>query len=163
LQGLAGLRTKIAFPYLKNFANQGDSTVVLNRADLVVTPDPGSGIPYVPVPRLTLYRLDIAKQRAGISDQGTLDPRSAGLGTFGGYYDKTKKEYHFIVTTYIADLMSGRIKDYGTYIAPTDTISRTSLSITPSAQSAARTIAIGTDKSSPYRIKLNLIYTKVRK
>jgi len=35
--------------------------------------------------------------------------------------------------------------------------------ILPTTQVAARTIAIGTNASSPYRIKLNVIYTKIAK
>ncbi|WPU94971.1 DUF4270 family protein [Mucilaginibacter sabulilitoris] len=167
LQGLAGLRAKVSFPDLSKF---NPDSIVLNRAELVISPQPGSGIPYAPTPKLTMYQLDIAHQRTYLQDATETDPRSQ-VGVFGGGYSKTRKEYHFLVTAYIQDLIRKKTKDYGTYIAPVDTTdvttgsSGTTLlsSIAPSAQVAARTIAVGSDKNSPYHIKLNIIYTRVRK
>ena len=166
LQGLSGLRAKVSFPGLDKF--NADS-IVLNRAELVITPQPGSGIPYAPLPKLTMYQLDIAHQRTYIQDASTADGR-AQPSIFGGGYNKTKKEYHFLVTSYIQDLIRKKTIDYGTYVAPIDTTelvtsngSVTGTSIRPSAQTAARTIAVGSDKSSPYHIKLNIIYTRIRK
>jgi hypothetical protein len=167
LQGLAGLRAKISFPNL--LANlRGDllkngSDIVLNRAELVITPSPGSGTPYSPLPKITMYRLDIAHQRSFVEDASAADPRSGGIATFGGFYNPTQKEYHFIVTAYLQDLLLKKTIDYGTYIAPIDTTNRTSVDVGATPQVAARTIAVGTDKTSPYHIKLNIIYTKVAK
>ena len=163
LQGLAGLRAKVSFPDLSKF---NPDSIVLNRAELVITPVPNSGIPYAPLPKLTMYQLDIAKQRTLIQDASSTDPR-AQVGAFGGGYSKTQKEYHFIVTAYIQDLIRKKTIDYGTYVAPVDTTevnSQTgSTNISPTAQIAARTVAVGSDKTSPYKIKLNIIYTRVRK
>jgi hypothetical protein len=162
LQGLAGLRAKVSFPDLSKLPD----SIVLNRAELVITPVPNSGIPYAPLPKLTMYQLDIAKQRTLIQDASPTDAR-AQAGVFGGGYSKTKKEYHFIVTAYIQDLLLKKTIDYGTYVAPVDTTevnSQTgSTNISPTAQVAARTVAVGSDKTSPYKIKLNIIYTKIRK
>ncbi|MEZ2335121.1 DUF4270 family protein [Mucilaginibacter sp. RCC_168] len=167
LQGLAGLRAKISFPGLDKF---NPDSIVLNRAELVITPQPNSGIPYAPLPKLTMYQLDIAHQRTYIQDASPADARNQ-ISAFGGRYDKTKKEYHFLVTAYIQDLIRKKTIDYGTFVAPIDTteittISGSSLSttsITPSVQTAARTVVIGSDKASPYKIKLNIIYTRIRK
>jgi hypothetical protein len=167
LQGLAGLRTKISFPNLlanlrSNLAKK-DSDVVLNRAELVITPIPGSNIPYRPIPKISMYKLDIAHQRISVEDANTSDPRSGGVGVFGGYYSSARKEYHFIITAYLQDLLLKRTVDYGTYIAPIDTTNTTAVDIAPTAQIAARTVAVGTDKTSPYKIKLNIIYTRIAK
>jgi hypothetical protein len=165
VQGLAGLRAKISFPNL--LANlrgnllKKDSDIILNRAELVVTPIPGTGIPYSPEPKLTMYRLDLAHQRAEIEDATTTDPRSGGVGVFGGFYNPTQKEYHFIITAYLQDLLLNKTVDYGTYIGAIDTTNTTGIDIAPTVQVAARTGAVGTDKTSPYRIKLNIIYTKI--
>jgi hypothetical protein len=163
LQGLAGLRAKVSFPDLSKF---NPDSIVLNRAELVITPVPNSGIPYAPLPKLTMYQLDIAKQRIVIQDASSTDSR-AQIGVFGGGYSKTKKEYHFIVTAYIQDLIRKKTIDYGTYVAPVDTTEVNSTTgatnISPTAQVAARTVAVGSDKTSPYKIKLNIIYTRVRK
>lgn len=161
LQALAGLRAKISFPDIKNtFASLG-SDVVINRAELVVTAAPGTIIPYAPAARLTMYQLDIAKQRLRVQDASTTDPRGVNaLSYFGGYYNKANSEYHFLVTAFVQDLLRGKTVDYGTYIAPVDpTPPTTTLNIAPTASYAERTITPG--KNSPYRIKLNIIYTKI--
>jgi len=181
LQGLGGLRARIKFPHLlanirSNLANK-DSDIVVNRAELVVTVNPGSNIPYGPLPQLTLYRLDLANQRTLVPDASSADPRSGGAAVFGGIAAKINNsstnnvpliQYHFIITAYIQDLLSGKAKDYGTFIAPVDTTatsSGTSLSSAnylPTSQASARTIAVGADPASPYRMKLNIIYTKIK-
>lgn len=167
VQGLAGLRAKISFPNL--LANlrgnllKKDSDIILNRAELVVTPIPGTGIPYSPEPKLTMYRLDLAHQRAEIEDATAGDPRSGGVAVFGGFYVPTQNEYHFILTAYLQDLLLAKTVDYGTYIGAIDNTNTTAIDIAPTVQVAARTAAVGTDKTSPYRIKLNIIYTKISK
>jgi hypothetical protein len=166
LQGLAGLRAKISFPNLllnlRNNLLKKDSDIVLNRAELVVTPVPGSGIPYSPLPEITMYRLDIAKQRIELQDASSSDPRSGGAGVFGGYYSSTNQNYHFIITAYLQDLLLKKTVDYGTYIGPVDLSSATSVPIAPTVQVGARTVAGGgANKSAPYSMKLNIIYTKI--
>lgn len=167
LDGLGGLRAKISFPnFLQNLrANllKKDSDILINRAELVITPQPNTYIPYQPLPKITMYRLDLANQPSAIQDASSTDPRSGGIGTFGGYYSPVKGNYHFILTAYLQDLLNGVNPSYGTYIAPVDTSNTTTVDFLPTAQVAARTVAVGTDASSQYRIKLNIIYTKVRK
>ena len=167
LQGLGTLRAKVGFPGLSKLI--ADS-IVLNRAELVITPVQGSGIPYAPLPKLTMYQLDIAKQRILIQDASSSNPLYQ-TGIFGGFYTNTTKEpvkaYRFVITSYIQDLIRKKTTDYGTYIAPVDVTEVNSTTgatgIAPSAQIAARTILIGSDKNSPYRIKLNIFYTKIHK
>jgi len=165
LQGPAGLRAKISFPYIKNIIKSLGSDIVLNRAELVITPAPGSIIPFAPLPKITMYRYDLAGQREEIQD-GVPDPRSTGLAAFGGYYTTAGAGYHFILTAYISDLMRGLTTDYGTFLGAVDagsTTATTQVDIAATPQVAGRTFAIGTDKTSPYRIKLNIIYTKIAK
>jgi hypothetical protein len=162
LKGALGLRAKVSFPNIKNiFASVGN--VVINRAELVVKAAPGTTIPYRAAPRLTMYQWDIAKQRIRIQDASANDPRGVnGVSTFGGFYNSATGEYHFTVTGYIQDLISGKTVDYGTFIAPVNpTTSSTSIDIAPTAQFAERVISFG--KNSPNRIKLNIIYTKINK
>ncbi|AYL97722.1 DUF4270 family protein [Mucilaginibacter celer] len=162
MQGLAGLRAKVSFPGLEKLA---DSAIVLNRAEIVITPKAGSGVPYAPLPKLTMYKLDLAKQRALIQDANGNDPRSQ-TSLFGGRYDRTKKEYHFLVTAYVQDLISKKTVDYGTFIAPVDTTlinTTTGIDVGPTVLTAARSVLVGSDKTSPYSIRLNIIYTRIRK
>jgi hypothetical protein len=161
LKGLAGLRAKVSFPNIKNiFAGVGN--VVINRAELVVKAAPGTTIPYRAAPRLTMYQWDIAKQRIEIQDASGTDPRGInGVSTFGGLYNSANGEYHFTVTGYIQDLISGKTVDNGTFIAPVNPTAGSSIDITPTVQFAERVISVG--KNSPDRIKLNIIYTKINK
>ncbi|MEO8884625.1 MAG: DUF4270 family protein, partial [Mucilaginibacter sp.] len=162
LQGLAGLRAKISFPYLKNILKTIGSDIVLNRAELIITPNPGSEIPFAPIPQISMYRYDLAHQRAPVEDASSADPRVLDYGYFGGFYSTTTKNYHFTITAYIEDLLRGRTVDYGTFLGPVDADDR-QLSYAATPTTAARTFAIGTDSTSPYRIKLNIIYTKLAK
>jgi hypothetical protein len=157
LQGLAGLRAKLSIPNVKDiFKNDGGSdNVVLNRAELVIKVNPGTTTPFAPNKRLNLYRYDIAGQRVAVQDASTTDPRSTN---FGGGYNATTGEYHFIVTAYLQDLLRGKSVDYGTYIGPVDPTG-TIFDPTPAATYAERSIIVG--KNSPYRVKLNIIYTKI--
>lgn len=167
LQGLAGLRTKISFPnFLANLRAKlalQNKDIVLNRAELIITPNPGAAIPYRPLPRLTMYKLDIAHQRASVQDAVANDPRSGGSSVFGGYYSPAKKSYSFIITAFLQDLLLKKTQDYGTYIAPADTTDKSTIATATVPQASARTVAIGLDNNSAYKIKLNVIYTEVNK
>jgi hypothetical protein len=170
LQGLAGLRTKVSFPNLlaniRNTLLKKDSDIILNRAELVVTPVPGSGIPFSPLPRITMYALDIAHQRVTLEDASASDPRSGGVSVFGGFYSTSTQSYHFIITAYLQDLLLKYTADYGAYIGPVDlnASNTTTVDVAATPQVGARTVAGGgANKSLPYRMKLNVIYTKVAK
>lgn len=179
LQGLGGLRNKISFPYLKNFVadskkpeNGGNpnTRIVVNKAELVIDLSEGSDVfPFSAAPRLSLYRLDLAGQRANVPDndnsiqgQYTGDRRALGSEVlFGGYFDSVRKRYLFTVTSYIQDLLDGKTEDYGTFLAPS---SATEFNISPSVTSAARSIIkkwkkdpVATDRL----IKLNIYYTQI--
>ena len=165
LQGLAGLRAKISFPYLRHILDTVGSRIVINKAELVITPVPGSDIPYHALPKLTMYQYDNTHNPIQLQDANAGiggDPRSGGIAVFGGFYLPALKSYHFIVTGYIQDLMDGKTKDYGTFIAPVDTTNRRTVDIGTTPQTAGRSIIVGTDKNSPYRIKLNIVYTKLK-
>nr|WP_067059939.1 DUF4270 family protein [Mucilaginibacter sp. L294] len=157
LQGMAGLRAKLTLPDVKGiFAGDGGSdNVILNRAELIVKVDPSTTTPFAPSKRLTLYKYDIAHQRVVLQDASSTDPRSTG---FGGGYNSSTGEYHFIITAYLQDLLRGKTIDYGTYIGPVDPTG-TTVDVTPVSTYADRSIVVG--KNSPYRIKLNIIYTKI--
>lgn len=168
LQGLAGLRSKISFPYIRQLITKlgGPDSVVLNRAELVLTAAPASDIPafLAPVPKLTLYRLDIAGQRTEIEDASIgSDPRAYTVGEFGGFYNQNTRTYNFLITSYLQDIITNKTIDYGTYIAPIDDTNTQSVDVAATPEVAARTVAVGGSKTSPYRIRLNIIYTKIPK
>jgi hypothetical protein len=168
LQGLAGLKAKISFPSLllnlrkALLAEKPASDILINRAELVITPAPGTFIPFQPLPKIGMYQLDLAGQPEVIQDAST-DVRSGGFSVFGGFYSPSKGDYHFIITAFLQDQLSGKSVSSATYITPVDTTNKSSVDYFPTPQIAARTVAVGTDKTSQFRIKLNIIYTKIAK
>ncbi|RZK77313.1 MAG: DUF4270 family protein, partial [Pedobacter sp.] len=143
LQPMAGLKNKIAFPYLGKFASE-IGKVAINKAELVIDLSSGSDvIPYGAAPRLALYRYDIAERRQNLPDNNpgsqtvAGDPRAVSPQIFGGYYNSVTRQYIFAVTAYVQDLMDGKTKDYGTFLAPTPI---NEFSIFPSVSTAARSV-----------------------
>jgi len=154
LQGLSGLRNKISFPHLSSFIKNLGAKVVINKAELVIDLSSGSDVnPFVPAPRLALYTYDIAGVRANIRD----NHGASGSTTFGGTYDTTKKNYRFIVTSYLQDLIDGKSVDYGTYLS---TSSSTEFDLNPPITSASRSI-IGSFSNNTNKVRLNIYYTKI--
>ncbi len=169
LQGLAGLRAKISFPYLQNIVKKLGSRIVVNKAEVVITPDSATTTPYKPQQKLTMYRYDITHTPIELQDASSTDPRGNSLANFGGFFNAGYQNYHFNVTAYVQDMMDGKTVDYGTYIATVDPLSTntTTVDYLPTVETAGRTVAVGTvtDPSSRYykaRIKLNIIYTKIK-
>jgi hypothetical protein len=170
LQGLASLRAKISLPYIKTLFKSLGNNVVINRAEIVLTAAPGSDIPsyLTPQPYLSLYRYDIAHQRVSVEDASSSDPRAYSGTVFGGIYNLTTQQYHFLVTSYVQDLIDGATIDYGTYIGViSGTDVGTSVDIAATPEAAGRSVVVGSPKSTsslyPYRVKLNVIYTVTKK
>ncbi len=168
LQPMGGVRTKLDFPYLKDFA-KNIGKIAINKAELVIDVNNGTDVwPYYSAPRLALYRYDIAGQRGKITDNDVAtqkyagDPRSIPSNSFGGYYNYFKKQYIFVVTAYIQDLIDGKTENYGTFLAPTASDEFSYLS--SSYSSAARSV-IGAYKKNPSTgeplMKLHIYYTKI--
>lgn len=172
LQGLAGVRTKISFPSLKNFTSVYGKAVV-NKAELVVDLSAGTyAFPFAPSQRLSLYRWDIAEQEVNVPDHDqsgtspsggsyTGDARAKTDAVFGGYYDSLKNRYIFNVTAYVQDLIDGTKIDYGTFIAP-EALAATSFNLgTSRVLTPASRAVIGTFGNTTNRLKLNIYYTKI--
>lgn len=156
VQGLAGLRTKVNFPYLTSLKALGNITI--NKAELVIDAEGGSA-PFTPIRRLMLYRTDIAHQRQLLPDLSNTDIRAISEGGFGGIYDSVKKRYKFSITSYVQDIIDGKIKQFDTFIAPADIKDDRMTAIFPSASVAGRSI-LGTKDNPVYKMRLNIIYTK---
>lgn len=148
-QPLAGLRTKISFANLDAIRALGK--IAINKAELVVYVEPGTETIFKPLPRLTLYRTDIAGQRQ-IADQ---------VSYLGTPYDTDKKRYVFNVSSYIQNLVNGKDKQYNTYIAPVDVnfLNTQAANISPVLTTAARSVLAGNNHEN-LKIKLNIYYTK---
>ena len=154
-QGLLGVKTKISFPDLTKF-NATYGKAIVNKAELVVSLSAGTfTYPFSAAQRLSLYRWDIAEQPANISDFTKYSTGNPAI--FGGYFDSINNRYVFLVTSYVQELIDGKVIDYGTFIAPT---SLSEFQITPSATAAARSV-IGSFGNTTNKVKLNIYYTKI--
>lgn len=163
LQPLAGLRNKISFPNLAKFAAEAGK-IVINKAELVIDLSAGTDIkPFAALPRLALYKFDIAEKRQNLIDNSpTTSNRALDPLVFGGFFDPVKKRYTFVITSHIQNLLTGKIKDYGTFLAPTPIDQFQYLS--PTLVTGARSV-IGSYKKNPAigdnTMKLNIYYTKI--
>ena len=155
IQPLGGVKTRLTFPYVQNLKALGDITI--NKAELVVQVETGTDI-FAPAPRLFLYRTDIAEQRQLMPDV------ILGLSdiSLGGFYDIPKKQYKFALTAYIQDILSGKLTQYNTFITAIDSKANSTAGLLPSATTASRVVIGSGSKTAPLKMKLNVIYTKVK-
>lgn len=152
LKGLGGTFVKVEFPYLDSLKKLGKN-IAINRAELVLYTEntPANNL-YKPISKLRTYRWDIAHRPQFIPDESPNDPRYLGPGFIGGFYNSTSKSYTFNFTGYVQDLISGKIKNYGTFITPSD--------FTPSSalNNLGRSI-VGGGVNTAYKVKLRVFYT----
>lgn len=143
IQALAGIKTKLEIPHIKNIIEDGP--VIINKAELVVTLDSGSDDDYTAIQTLQIVGIDADGQPFFISDF------FEGASFYGGgiEVDGQIKTYTFNISRHIHDLIYNTPIDYGMYIFAT------SKSI-----SANRTV-IRSEKSPTGKMKLNITYSKL--
>lgn len=171
VQPLGGYRARIKFTELEVLKalvakNAGENkTITINRAELIVpevgAATPGTGTYLAPSPRLALYRTDIAGVRQPVPDNAVqMDPRFLAEPLFGGFYNSAKREYRFVVTSYVQDLLTGRLKEFDTYIAPIRVNFTGQANISASSITARRAVLPGKTSTSANKVRLNIVYTK---
>jgi hypothetical protein len=153
IQPLGGVKAQITFPYIQNLKSLGNITI--NKAELIVQIDNGSDI-FAPAPRLYMYRTDIADQKQLLPDV------AIGLSdlSLGGFYDTAKKQYRFTLTSYIQNLLNGKLVQYKTYIAAVDTKATSQSGLFPSGTTVSRAVIGSGSSAASTKMKLNIIYTK---
>jgi len=157
LQGTSGLRNKISFPHLANLVQSLGGKVIINKAELVVPIEAGSDVsPFDPASRMALYRYDIGGQRVHIPDVEVLLPDSRVVPSYIGRYNSTNKNYTFIVTRYMQELLDGKTVDYGTFLSPSVDYDLFGL-----PTSSSRSV-IGSFGNTTNKVKLNIYYTKIK-
>ncbi len=154
IKGLSGTQIKIDFPYLSKLKLLGNN-IAINRAELILQVVNGTETPYKPIPLLRSFRWDIAERPQYIPDESPNDPRNIGAGFIGGFYNSTTKSYIFNYTGYIQDLISGKTKNYGTFITTSDFTNPRSILNAP-----GRSQAGGSNAS--YKVKLKIYYTDLK-
>jgi hypothetical protein len=153
LKGLAGTYVKVEFPYLDKLKGLGEN-VTINRAELIFyTDDNATYGNYDPISRFRTYRWDIANRPQLIPDVSPNDPRYLGPGFVGGYYSSATKSYVFNFTGYIQDLLRGKLKNYGTFITPSD------FSTAANGLNTLGRSVVGGGSNTNYKVKLRIFYT----
>ena len=158
--GPLGVNTQISFPFLDQLKGLG---IVVNKAELVLYPDPSAleeSFP-TPAPRLTLFQRDLAGQPKPIPDGDTrqnYDPRSFGVG-FGGFYQEEPQQYTFILTSFIQDYLMDKFTSPSVYIGPASPLDEQTVPYLPVINAASRAILSGNAGGS-FDMQLKIYYTK---
>ncbi|UKJ07567.1 DUF4270 family protein [Solitalea lacus] len=147
VQAMAGVKTKVKFPYIKQLVK--DNKKAINKAELVITIDPGTTGTFTTPARIILNKgLDNAGSYIQIADLSVADhrmsPPAAGLS---GLYNTSKKTYAVLVTKYIQDILDGKETDDNLF-----------LTFDNPAASAERAV-LGGPKGPSYSMKLRIIYS----
>ena len=170
LQAPAGLRMRVHIPFIDELKNRN---LAVNKAELVLyTTTPSEDGLGLQAPRLTLYREDIAGQRQPVpdGDSRSSNNRFAGDGrslwyrynswqAFGGFLDKEEdNRYVFHLTSYIQDILQGKINSSEFFIAPVSSTDNT-IPYNSVLNAGGRAI-IDNGESSEWKMKLNIYYTQ---
>jgi len=143
-QAMAGVKTFIRFPYLRNYYLQGNAAV--NEARFFLNARTEDGSLFAPAANLVLVRSDGEDGYDFLSDQ------VEGTEYFGGVYDADKQGYWFRITYTVQDLMRQAYPDYGF-----------ELFISGGSLNAERVILAGTSPVDPVpvdqRMRLVITYT----
>lgn len=111
IQTMSGLKGAIQFPWLDNLKGL---PVVINKAELVLPVEYYSSSSYYPISRLFLVRTD------EYGNEETLPDLNEGDAHAGGYYDNTKKEYRFLITRYVQQILYNKLENTGLRVLSTE-------------------------------------------
>ncbi len=146
VQGMAGVKTKIEFPYLMRWVDNG--LIGVNKAELLISVDTNL---------LDLYKLDTFAAPSslilfGINDDGTsyaIPDAFEGATYFGGSLNSGTVQYKFNIARYLQQILDGDRNNNGLYILASN-----------GAVFANRAV-IGGATSATRPMKLNITYTKI--
>jgi hypothetical protein len=139
VQSLSGVKGGIYIPYLENLKNL---PIVINKAELILPVDYYSGSSYYPIENLLLVRLNED------GEEVTLPDLAEGLGFAGGEYDVLNKEYRFLFTRYVQQVLYGRIENTELRILATE-----------AGVTGNRTVFNGPNTTNREKPKLVITYT----
>lgn len=138
---MAGVKTKIEIPHIKNLAASGP--IIINKAELVITLEPGTeGNFDDPLESMSLVGIDEN------GDAFFLPDFFEGIDYYGGSYDDVTKTYRFNIARHINDLVY-KPGNYGMYL------------VANGASITSRRSVLGSDKNPIRKIKLNITYSKL--
>ena len=137
---LAGLKTKVSFPYLKHFTDSG--SILINKAELVIREISDSLEVTKPVPENIL----LFSKNASDEYEFPIDYYER---SYDGSFNSSARTYTFGITRTIQRILDGTITDYGY-----------TLNILGS-MIAGNSATIGSGKPGVSQMKLRLYYTKL--
>jgi hypothetical protein len=151
IQGLGGLKTRITIPALDSLKD-----VVINKAEITLTqkidPTKTDSIFKTP-PQIVCVTADSTGRDLGIPDNQQFFPNPGGVKvskvTLGR---ESYAQYTFSVATQLQEIVSGITEDRGLFLI-----------IFKRAESADRIMAGGANRNDNLKMKLDLIYTPIRK
>ncbi len=142
VQAMSGTKAAITFPYIKDWSQ--NSSIAINKAELIFTPDSDSYSSYLPHPQLQLL-LDSLGTFNNLPDESFTDGYE-----FDGTYDESNNTFTFNISLYIQDVISGKTSaDYPLYL------------ISSNAYENAYRSVLGGYLNASSGIKLKLTYTKL--
>lgn len=140
LQAMAGLKTKIKMPYLKNYLSIG--RIAINKAELILTVDDNFIQGYGPVTQLAVQGIDSLGNGIFTGDY------FESITFRGGTYNSSTKEYSTNITRYVQQVLTGKVKDYGLYLV-----------VYGGSVFANRSVLTGSSLLSDKRIKIKITYS----
>lgn len=144
-QTMAGVKTFIRFPFIRNYYIPGNAAV--NEARLFISAVTETGSVLSPAEDIVLVRAD------GEGGYTILQDQAEGIDYYGGVYDDDKQGYWFRITYTVQDLMRSTDPDHGM-----------ELFISGGSINAQRLVMAGPSPVSPIpaenRMKLVITYTR---
>ena len=141
LQAMAGVKTKITFPYLNHFKDSGN--IVVNKAELEIAIKNGTTNFYSAPSKLFLVYIDINGNSLFMIDY------FEGTTYFGGNYTSATQTYKFNIARHLQKILDGTIQDNGLYLLVSGSVVQ------------SNRLIIGSGKNPDYPMKLNLYYTRL--
>ncbi|MBR5781521.1 MAG: DUF4270 domain-containing protein [Bacteroidales bacterium] len=162
VQSTAGVRTRLSFPNIGQWANSLNTNVLVNEAKLILTG--AKGLVNDVENDTSMFNQPVQLVAVKAKADGSyeiLPDQLVGTSYFGGYYDKNTDQIWFRISEYIQDLIidakraeadsSLRKEDYGLFIYTY-----------AGAYNAKRWIFNGPDNTdTTNRIRLELIYSQI--
>jgi hypothetical protein len=143
MQAMAGVKVRFKFPYIKDWANNGD--IAINEARLTINnyfPDGNYAAPG----ELVVLKLNNDGTAGFVPDQ------FEGTGYFGGQYDSESGEYFFRISRYLQYLLTDDADNYGLELV-----------VSGGSLMPNRTILVGPNPNPAIdlskRLRLKIIYT----
>ena len=142
VSSLAGVKTKIELPTIKDLVKDGPVTI--SKAEIIFTAVNVTATTYDPIDEtLILAGIDASGNEIGLLD---LDE---GADHFGGEYESSTNSYTFNITRHLHQLLTNNSPDYGMYL------------ISNLRTIEANRVVLNSGESPNYKIRLEITYSKI--